>query len=114
MRITRIKLVNFIGIHDALHKNEIEIKIPDNGNIFTEIVADNGGGKSTILSQLHPFLDSYDERESVIMDGCDGIKEIDFEREKYFQRGKELGTSEDILHYIWDVQLKRQLGYSLS
>lgn len=42
------------------------------------------------------------------------LKEIDFEREKYFQRGKELGTSEDILHYIWDVQLKRQLGYSLS
>lgn len=91
MRITRIKLVNFIGIHDALHKNEIEIKIPDNGNIFTEIVADNGGGKSTILSQLHPFLDSYDERESVIMEGCDGIKEIDFEHN---------GSVYNVVHFV--------------
>lgn len=42
------------------------------------------------------------------------MKEIASAREEYFKTGKEKGVSEDILHYIWDVQIKRQLGYSFS
>lgn len=42
------------------------------------------------------------------------MKEIASAREEYFKAGKEKGVSEDILHYIWDVQIKRQLGYSFS
>lgn len=42
------------------------------------------------------------------------MKEIASAREEYFATGKEKGVSEDILHYIWDVQLKRQFGYSFS
>ena len=42
------------------------------------------------------------------------MKKIAEQREKYFARGKELGTSEDILKFIWDIEIKRQLGYSFS
>lgn len=42
------------------------------------------------------------------------MKEIASAREEYFKIGAEHGVSEDILKYIWDVQIKRQLGYSFS
>ena len=42
------------------------------------------------------------------------MKEIASAREEYFRIGAERGVSEDILKYIWDVQIKRQLGYSFS
>ena len=42
------------------------------------------------------------------------MKEIAQARMDYFAVGAEKGVSEDILHYIWDVQLKRQFGYSFS
>lgn len=42
------------------------------------------------------------------------MKEIASAREEYFKTGAEHGVSEDILKYIWDVQIKRQLGYSFS
>ena len=42
------------------------------------------------------------------------MKEIASAREEYFKTGAEHGVSKDILKYIWDVQIKRQLGYSFS
>lgn len=34
--------------------------------------------------------------------------------QEFFKRGLELGNREEILKYVWDVQIKRQLGYSFS
>lgn len=42
------------------------------------------------------------------------IKEISNYRENLFKIAKEKGISEDVVHYIWDVQIGRQLGYSFS
>lgn len=42
------------------------------------------------------------------------MKEIAAAREEYFNTGVSNGVSVDILKYIWDVQIKRQLGYSFS
>ena len=42
------------------------------------------------------------------------MKEIASAREEYFATGAANGVSEDILKYIWDVQIKRQLGYSFQ
>lgn len=78
MRITRLKLKNFIGIFNGMGKEEIEIFFPENKNQMTMLVGKNGSGKSTILSQLHPFKDSFDERKSLILPGKEGLKEIDF------------------------------------
>lgn len=38
------------------------------------------------------------------------LKEVDSFREYFIKTGLENGCSEDILKYIWDVQIKRQLG----
>ena len=35
-------------------------------------------------------------------------------REKFFSHGKELGTSDALLNYVWNTQITRQLGYSFS
>ena len=42
------------------------------------------------------------------------LKEVDAFREFFIQTGLDNGCSKDILTYIWDVQIKRQLGYSFS
>lgn len=35
-------------------------------------------------------------------------------KELYFDKAKANGTSENLTKYVWDVQIKRQLGYSFS
>jgi len=88
MKITRLKLINFIGIKHGMDKDEIEITFKDGRIVMLN--GGNGSGKSTILSQLHPFKDSYDERKTVIMDGTDGIKEIDIKNGKDFYEIKHI------------------------
>lgn len=39
------------------------------------------------------------------------MKEI---RDIYFEKGKENNTSENLLNYVWNIQIQRQLGYSFS
>lgn len=34
--------------------------------------------------------------------------------EKFYQHGLEIGTSKELLDYVWKIQVKRQLGYSFS
>lgn len=77
MRIERLKLENFIGIRHGLDTDVIEIIFPDNGNVFTSLHSSNGGGKTTILSQLHPFKDSFDDRKELVLPNTIGIKEVD-------------------------------------
>jgi DNA repair exonuclease SbcCD ATPase subunit len=88
MKITRLKLVNFIGIKHGTNLDEIEIDFGDKRIVMLN--GGNGSGKSTILSQLHPFKDSFDERKSVIVEGKDGTKEIDIEHN---------GDVYEIVHY---------------
>lgn len=79
MKILRLKLVNYIGIKHGLDQDEIEINIPDNDIPFIMLIGKNGSGKSTILSQMHPFKESFDDRKDLIIPGTIGIKEFDFE-----------------------------------
>src|SRR5690606_29241908 len=39
------------------------------------------------------------------------IQEI---KEMFFKKGREIGTSDNLLSYVWNVQFKRQFGYSFS
>lgn len=88
LRIERLKLVNFIGIFVGMGKTEIEINFnknykgdPIKPSKFVLLFGANGSGKTTILSQLHPFKDSFDSRKSLIIDGEEGIKEIDYDKD---------------------------------
>lgn len=42
------------------------------------------------------------------------LAEIDSMHEMFMTKGREHGTSENLLNYVWNVQVKRQLGYSFS
>ena len=79
MKILRLKLVNYIGIKKGLDLDELELNIPDNDIPFIMLIGKNGSGKSTILSQLHPFKDSFDDRKDLIIPNTIGIQEFDFE-----------------------------------
>ena len=79
MRITYLKLVNFIGIQHGLGTNIFEISFTDNGHKFIKLSGKNGSGKTTILSQLHPFKESFDDRKSLIIPGQEGQKVIEIE-----------------------------------
>ncbi|MCR8641367.1 PHP domain-containing protein [Paenibacillus sp. N1-5-1-14] len=35
-------------------------------------------------------------------------------KEDFYVSGRKIGTSENLLDYVWNVQIKRQLGYSFS
>jgi DNA repair exonuclease SbcCD ATPase subunit len=80
MFITRLKLVNFIGIKHGLDRDEVELNFSKNPkNKIVMLNGENGSGKSTLMSQLHPFKDSFDDRKTIIIDGLDGLKEIDIQ-----------------------------------
>ena len=59
MYISRLKLVNFEGIRQGLDKREVEINF-DVEKKITMLSGGNGSGKSTILSQLQPYKESFD------------------------------------------------------
>lgn len=42
------------------------------------------------------------------------LAEIDSMHDMFIQKGREVGTSDNLLNYVWNVQVKRQLGYSFS
>jgi DNA repair exonuclease SbcCD ATPase subunit len=79
MRITKLRLKNFIGVKAGTGRDEIEIDFPENSNKITLLSGKNGSGKTTILSQLQPFKDSLDDRKNLIVPDTDGEKEIWYE-----------------------------------
>lgn len=42
------------------------------------------------------------------------FREIEVVKELFFEKGRALGTSDNLLSYIWYVQVSAQLGYSFS
>ena len=78
MRIEKIILKNFSLFKSALNKNKIEIDFSNFKNRIVLIQGDNGSGKTSLLSNLHPFphLGSLDVRSAnnLITEGKDGYK----------------------------------------
>ena len=76
MKITYLKLENFIGIFNGLGLFEIEIDFKNSTNTIVLLQGANGKGKTVILSMLQPFASSYDDRNELILENEDGYKEI--------------------------------------
>lgn len=81
MRITRLKLENFIGIKHGLDRDVVEITCPKGDNRIVMLLGGNGSGKSTIMEQLNPFKEGVSERKDLILEGKVGRKEVDIETE---------------------------------
>jgi DNA repair exonuclease SbcCD ATPase subunit len=80
MKILYLKLKNFKGIFAGMKRTEIEIDFSITDKRFIMFLGKNGSGKSTIQSMLHPFPDSFDNRDTLILDGKEGYKEIHYQK----------------------------------
>ena len=80
MKILYLKLKNFANIFTATSKKSIEIDFSKCKHNIVLFVGKNGSGKTSILSELHPFATagSMDTRNDtcLIMEGTDGYKEL--------------------------------------
>ena len=97
MKITLLELNNFAAIYVGLRRERLRLDFSKFNNIITIIVGEMGSGKTTILSQLHPWssIGVLDERNSdqLIRTGKDGTKHIVF---------KDGNDEFDIVHkYTW-------------
>lgn len=97
MKITLLELNNFSAIYVGLRRERLRLDFSKFTNIITIIVGEMGSGKTTILSQLHPWsnIGVLDERNSdqMIRTGKDGSKHIVF---------KDGNDEFDIVHkYTW-------------
>lgn len=80
MKITYLQLKNFASIYVSMRKKKIEIDFSKSKNNIILLVGENGSGKTSILSALHPFAypGNMDVRNNtnLILEGEDGYKEI--------------------------------------
>lgn len=83
MRISYLYLKNNAQIYSAMNLKEYAVSFPKTGNRIVVIIGRNASGKTTLLSELHPFASSgsVDARSSVVLEGEDGLKEIHYEHE---------------------------------
>lgn len=83
MKITYLKLTNFVNIVTAFKTETIEIDFTGAKNDVILLTGPNGSGKTSILSCLHPFATNgnLDVRDSnpLIVAKKDGYKEIHIE-----------------------------------
>ena len=80
MKILYLKLKNYASIYTAMGLKELEIDFTKSKNSIILFVGDNGSGKTSLLSTLHPFAyyGSMDPRSntSILREDKDGYKEI--------------------------------------
>lgn len=80
MKITRLILGNFTGIYTGMKLKKFELDLSRAINKITLLIGPNGSGKTTVLSQLHPFAypGTMDIRNGtdIILDKHDGYKEV--------------------------------------
>lgn len=80
MKITYLKLKNFVNIKVGMKKTEVEIDFTKSKNKLVLLCGPNGSGKTSLLSEFHPFANSgnMDVRgdANLIIEGKDGYKEI--------------------------------------
>ena len=82
MKINKIILENFALIESAMNKKRIEIDFSNSHNKIILLQGDNGSGKTSLLSNFHPFphIGSLDLRNNntLIIEGKDGYKYIEY------------------------------------
>lgn len=76
-RILRLKLVNFIGIYAGMGVTTFEVDFTQTEKRTIILVGANGSGKTTVQSCLTPFASTFDNRSTIIIEGKEGLKEID-------------------------------------
>lgn len=85
MKILYLKLKNFATVYTGMKKKTLEIDFSKASELITLFIGENGSGKTSVLSTLHPFAypGNSDVRNGgdLIMEGLDGYKEIHIQDE---------------------------------
>lgn len=83
MKIQKLILQNFASIFVGMSLKKIELDFSKAKNVVTLLLGPNGSGKTSILSNLHPFAypGSVDVRNNseLILEGKDGYKYVEIE-----------------------------------
>ena len=107
MKITRMKLKNFISVYVTMNRKEIDIDFTKGKNNIILLVGANGSGKTSLLSNMQPFatLGTLDLRNSqdLILDGEDGYKLIEYELNDHHYKIEH--------HYLWNNGRRKTLSY---
>ena len=86
MKILYIKLVNFMDVYAAMHRDEVEFDFKDITKPIIQIYGKNRSGKTVLIHKLHPFSSinlNGDDRndEPLILKGKNGLKQIVYEKD---------------------------------
>lgn len=95
--------------------NEDEIKIMEKHLLQISGIADTQ--EAIMLISMDEKIANFDIVEAnVLRKAVAKKKEEIFEKARvnFFKKGREIGTSENLLKYVWDVQISRQKSYSFS
>jgi predicted ATP-binding protein involved in virulence len=76
MKVLKAIFKNFIGFKDGMGLNEITFDFTNSKNRIILLKGNNGTGKTTFISSLHPFSGTFDERDSPIIPDKEGYKEL--------------------------------------
>jgi energy-coupling factor transporter ATP-binding protein EcfA2 len=79
VKVLYLELENFKGIYDGLGRKKIILNFEKNISSITILSGENGSGKSTILSMISPMPESFDQRKDLILENCEGYKNIVFQ-----------------------------------
>lgn len=104
--------------YDELHRYNLtsaEIAILEKHLLKLSGVADSQ--ESVMMLVMDPQISGFDMKEANKLRKTIAKKqfrEIEAVKQLFFDKGTALGTSQNLLSYIWFVQISRQLGYSFS
>lgn len=79
MKILEATFKNFKGIYYGMGITELTLDFSKSNNRIIVLAGKNGSGKTTILSIMHIFPNTFDGRKSIILDGKDGRKYLKIE-----------------------------------
>lgn len=116
---TFIKYKNDISLwYEELNNynlNDEEIKVLEEHLLKLNGVAETQ--ESVMLLSMDKRIAGFDVkianklRKAIAKKSKKDLAEVE---QKFFEYGKKLGNRDEILNYVWNVQIKRQLGYSFS
>ena len=110
MKITYIKLTNFVGVYAAMGLHEVEFSFEDIDKPIIQIYGKNRCGKTVLIQQLHPFSSinlNGDERAdlSLIIPNKVGMKRIVYEVN---------GEVYDIVHTYQPTKTSHSISSSIT
>jgi DNA polymerase-3 subunit alpha len=117
---TYIKYKNDISLwYEEMNKqglNQDEVSVLEEHLLKLYGVADTQ--ESVMLLSMDKRIAGFDVKEANKLRKAIAKKQdkksLDAVRDSFYKSGRELGNSEAILDYVWNVQIKRQLGYAFS